>query len=283
MFQKDFFKITALYTAGILATFYVCWEALRLALPEAHLDLLQTLTTAFGINLPNNMPLDMSTDAKTAAVVSIITVLSIGLVVLNVFFGAVVTARFIRPRVNLVTSDRGVLSTSWNALSPYILVRMSNFYVADLVDVTLNIALTVEETHIVNGQKDQFRTYFPIEEFTPKHILVMEQKMPWSIAVPADTVLSNSKTRAYPFRPGKLVVDSINSQGPQNQKPEHIRRSLQILIQGTDARSYSHFVIQKTVLIDEQQGADYTLFLHKGAFKSLPLRIEDAGELEQYV
>jgi len=279
MFQKDFFKITALYTAGILATFYVCWTALRLALPEAHLDLLQTLTTAFGINLPNNMPLDMSTEAKTAAVVSIITVLSIGLVVLNVFFGAVVTARFIRPRVNLVTSQRGVLSTSWNALSPYVLIRMSNFYVADLVDVTLSIALTVEETHIVNGQKDQFRTYFPVEEFTPKHILVMEQKMPWSIAVPADTVLSNSKTRAYAFQPGKPITESILP----GQKPEHTKRSLQILIQGTDARSYSHFVIQKTVPIDEQQGADYTLYLHKGAFKSLPLRIEDAGELEQYV
>ncbi|MDE1153979.1 MAG: hypothetical protein PW788_15720 [Micavibrio sp.] len=119
MFQKDFFKITGLYTIGILITFYVCWSMLRMALPEAHLDLLTTLTTAFGVNLPNDMPLNMNTEARTAAVVFIIALLSIGLVVLNVFFGAIVTARFIRPRVNLVTSQRGVLSTTWNAANPY--------------------------------------------------------------------------------------------------------------------------------------------------------------------
>ena len=279
MVHRDFFKITGLYTLGIIATFAGCWLLLGAALPDAHLDLLTTLTTAFGVNLPNDMPLNMNTEARTAAVVFIIALLSIGLVVLNVFFSAIITARFIRPRVALILSERGVLSTTWNAMSPYVLVRMSNFYQADLVDVTLNISLTVEETHTINGEKDQFRTYFPIEEFTPKHVLVMEQRMPWSIAVPADVLLSNSKSRNYPFRPGKVIVDSIS----QGKRPDFIRRTLQILIQGTDARSYSHFVIHKNIVIDEQEGRNYTLLLHKGSFKSLPLRIEDPELLEQYV
>ncbi|HYD17626.1 MAG TPA: hypothetical protein VEF76_04010 [Patescibacteria group bacterium] len=279
MFHRDFFKITALYTFGIVVTLGACWMMLGLALPDAKLDLLQTITSAFGINLPNNMPLDMSDEARLAAVVMIIAMMSIGLVILNVFFSAVITARFIRPRVDLVLSKRGVLSTVWNASMPYVLVRMSNFYPADLVDVSLNIALTVEETHVINGTPDTFRTYFTIEQFTPQRILVMEQKMPWSIAVPGDILLSNSKTRAYPFRPGKVIVDSIAKEG---MKPATVKRSLQILIQGTDARSYSHFVIHKNIAIDEQDGQNYTLHLHRGVFKSLPLQISDAAQLEQY-
>lgn len=279
MVHKDFFKITGIYTLGILVTFMACWMLLGVALPDAHLDLLTTLTTAFGVNLPNDMPLNMDTEARMAAVVLIIAALSIGLVILNVFFSAIITARFIRPRVELVLSQRGVLSTAWNPNMPYVLVRMSNFYPADLVDVRLNIALSVEEVHIINGQPDTFRSYFPIEQFTPQHILVMEQKMPWSIAVPGDALLANSRTRAYPFRPGKVIVDSIAKEG---MKPATVKRSLQILIQGTDARTYSHFVIQKNILIDSQEGVNYTLHLHKGIFKSLPLRIAAPTDLEQY-
>lgn len=278
MFHRDFFKLTALYTLGIIITFSCCWMLLGLAVPDAKLNMLTTLTTAFGVNLPDDMPLNLHTQTRTAAVIVIIALLSIGLVIMNVFFSAVITARFIRPRVQLILSNRGVLSAVWNPNMPYVLVRMSNFYAADLVDVTLAIALTVQETHMVNGKPDTFRTYFPIEQFTPQRILVMEQRMPWSIAVPGDMLLANSKTRNYPFRPGKVIVDSFNKDG----KPVNIRRELQILIQGTDARSYSHFVIHKNILIDEQNGMDYKLHLHKGVFKSLPMRIEDQGELEQY-
>ena len=279
MFQRDFFKITALYTVGIIVTLCACWLLLGIALPDAKLDVLQTLTSVFGINLPNDMPLNLDTEARIASVVMIIAVMSIGLVILNVFFSAVITARFIRPRVDLILSKRGVLSTQWNAAMPYVLVRMSNFYPADLVDVTLAIALTVEETHIVEGKEDTFRTYFTIEQFTPQRVLVMEQRMPWTIAVPGDILLSNSKTRAYPFRPGKAIVDSVAKEGV---RPARVRRCLQILIQGTDARSYSHFVIHKNIFVDEQDGMDYKLLLHKGIFKSLPMRITERGELEQY-
>lgn len=279
MFQRDFFKLTGLYTFGIIGTFYICWLMLQLAMPEAHLNLLQTLTTAFGINIPDNMPLTMDTEARRATVVMIITLLSIGLVILNVFFSAVITARFIRPRVRLITSARGVLSATWNAERPYVLVRMSNFYTTDLVDVTVNIVLMVEETRAVNGETEQFRSYLPVPEFTPQRILVMEQKMPWSIAVPADIHLGNSLSKDYHFAPGAPITQSFS----KGKAIVSAKRTLQILIQGTDARSYSSFVIHRKIPIDEQEGDRYTLHLHRGAFKSLPLRIAKPAELEQYV
>jgi hypothetical protein len=279
MLQRDFFKITGLYTIGIIVTFYLCWLLLEAAVPEAKLDLLQTLTTAFGVNLPNDMPLTMNTEARRMSVVFIIALLSLGLVILNVFFGAVVTARFIRPRVQLVTSARGVLSTAWNAEMPYILVRMANFYAADLVDININIVLVVEETRMVNGQTEQFRSYLPVSEFTPQRILVLEQRMPWSIAVPADTHLGNSLSKDYHFAPGTPITQSFS----KDKTVVTAKRTLQILMQGTDARSYSHFVIHRKIPVDEQEGDRYTLHLHRGAFKSLALQIDRPDELEQYI
>jgi hypothetical protein len=196
-----------------------------------------------------------------------------------VFFSAIITARFIRPRVNLITSERGVLSTTWNAEMPYVLVRMSNFYSSDLVDVKLDAVLAVEETRIIDGKEDEFRSYMPIESFTPRHILVMSQKMPWSIAVPGDMYVGNSLNKSYHFRPGKPITQSFTP----GRKAHKVKRTLQVLIQGTDAHTYSSFVIQREILIDSQDGDNYTLHLHKGAFKSLPLHITDPADLEQYV
>lgn len=279
MFQRDFYKITAIYTLGIIITFGVCWVLLLLAIPDSGLDIITTLTTAFGVNLPNDMPIDLSTRFRTAAVIFIIAVLSIGLVILNVFFSAIITARFIRPRVALLLSHGGVLSTTWNTTWPYALVRMANFYKADLVNVEVDVSLLVEETHIVDGKPDFFRTYFPVEQYTPKRILVMEQRMPWSIAVHAESILSNSRAPRYPFRPGRAIVDSIAREGLQ---PAQVKRTLQILIQGTDARTYSSFVIHRNLVVDEQDGQNYTLHLHRGSFKSLPLRITDPDDLEKF-
>ncbi|MDP2204699.1 MAG: hypothetical protein Q8K65_00150 [Alphaproteobacteria bacterium] len=279
MFQKDFFKLTALYTLGIIIIFYICWVFLQMALPEAELDLVQTLSTAFGINLPDSMELKTDTEERMFYVVLIIAGLSIALIVLNVFFSAIITARFIRPKVKFLTSSRGVLSTTWNPTTPYMLVRMSNFYGADLVDVNINVVMTVEEVRQSGAGTEQFMCYLPVQDFTPQRILVMEQRTPWSLAVPADILLGNSLTKNYHFKPGKPIVASFSA----GKKIISVKRTLQILVQGTDARSYSHFVIHRRIPIDEQDGNKYVLHLHKGSFKSLPLRIEDESDLEKVV
>lgn len=276
--NTDFIKITSLYAAGVIIFFYLVWSLLGLALPEANLDLVRALSTSFGINLPDNLMVETKMGVKALAVVVIISVLSIGLIVLNVFFGAIITSRFIHPRIRFPTSSRGVLSTKWNAALPYVLVRMSNFHKADLVDIRLSAMLIVEETLGEWGNSEQFLCNLPISEFSPQRILVMAPKMPWSIAVPADMKLSNSLTKDYHFKPGEKIISSFVA----GKKLNSVKRTLQILVQGTDTQSYSTFVIHRKIPIDEQKGDQYTLHLHKGSFKSLPLHIFDEKELEQY-
>lgn len=278
MFSKDFFKITAMYAAGVVTFFFVFWNLLEVALPGAKLDLVQALAGAFGINMPDSFSVEVDGGQQAAILVGLIVIMSLGLIVLNVFFSAVITARLIQPRVALITSSHGVLSTTWNSERPYMLVRLSNFHKADLIDVSLQVVLTVEEVRSNGVKGEQFRTYLPIEHFTPKSILFMEPRMPWTIAVPADAVLSNSLTKDYHFKPGEPVAHSFTP----GKKIDSMERSLQILVRGTDTSSYSPFVIHRKILIDSQVGDAYALHLHRGSFKSLPLRIEDKSDLEQF-
>lgn len=272
---KDFLKITGLYILAVGLAFGLIWALLDIALPEANLNLIRALSTAFSINLPENMVAGDAADIKAFSVMFVIALLSLGLIVLNVFFGAVVTARFIHPRIELVTSAKGALSTTWNSGKPYILVRMANFHKADLADVHLSVVLTVEETRD-NGE--EFLCYLPVNDYTPPRVLVLAQKTPWSIAVPADAHLGNSITKDYHFAPGAPIEKSF----AVGKNAVAVRRTLEILIQGVDTRSHAPFVIHRKIAVDEQKNGQYTLHLHRGGFKSLPLRIEDAGALEQY-
>ncbi len=275
--NKGFLKATALYILCISAVFYLIWIMLDIAVPDARLNLVRALATAFGVSLPDTL-FSQSVDIKVALALVAISCLSIGLIVLNVYFGAVVTSYFIRPRVSLVTSKRGVLSSKWNASMPYVLVRMSNFHKTDLVDIKLSVVLTVEEIRSNGVKNEPFMCYLPIKDFTPTRILVMAQRMPWTIAVPADALFSNSLALDYHFKPGQPITKSFSS----GKKLSSAKRTLEILIQGVDERSYASFVIHHKVLIDEQQGDQYILHLHQGSFKSLPLHITSEKELEQY-
>lgn len=278
MFNKDFIRITALYAFGVVGFFYLFWLLLGFALPGAKLDIVQALAGAFGINMPDSFSVEAEGGSQAIIVAGIVIVLSLGLIVLNVFFSAVITARLIQPRVALITSSRGVLSTIWNKERPYVLVRLSNFHKADLIDVTLQAVLTVEEVRSNGVKGEQFRTYLPVDTFTPKSILFMEPRMPWTIAVPADVLLSNSLTRDYHFKPGEPIGHSFTP----GKKIDSVERTLQIMIRGTDTSSYAQFVIHRKIAIDSQVGDAYALHLHRGSFKSLPLRISDKGDLEQF-
>jgi len=273
--NKDFVKITAAYAIGVMVFFYLVWSLLSLALPEAQLDIVRALSTSFGINLPDDLMVRTSMGLRAVGVVAIISFLSIGLIVLNVFFSAIITARIIQPKIPLLTSSRGVLSTTWNGGRHFVLVRMSNFHKCDLVDVNLNVVLTVEEER---EGGEQFMCYLPVHEFTPPRVLFMSKKMPWSIAVPADAHLSNSLASDYHFKPGEPITASFAA----NKKIIKVRRCLQILIQGMDADSNAKFVIQRKIMVDEQNGENYTLHLHRGNFKSLPLQIDDPADLEKF-
>lgn len=273
MLNKSFIKATVLYTLAVAIIFYLIWAVLDTAIPNAKLNMVGALSTAFGVNLPDNF---FGQEMPPAAMfaLGIISLLSIGLIILNVYFGAIVTSHFIRPRINLVIPTKGALSSKWNASMHYALIRMSNFHKADLVDVKISVVLAVEE----HRGDEAFICYLPVFDYTPTRILVMAQKTPWTIAVPGDIFLSNTLTKDYHFKPGHLIARSFSS----GKVFTRAKRTLEILIQGTDSSSYANFVIHRKILVDEQEGESYTLHLHRGSFKSLPLQISSPTELEQF-
>lgn len=275
--NKDFIRITSIYTVSVAVVFYFIWRLLDDAFPNADINVIRALAATFSLNLPDSM-LTQTPDMRILTIFTVIAVLSVSMIVINVYFGAAVTSHLIRPRVNLLLSLRGVLSTKWNSAMPYVLVRMCNFHRADLVDVRLSVVLTVEETRRVDGKEETFVCYLPMSDFTPPRILVMSRLMPWSIAVAADILLSNSLTKDYHFRPDMPITKSFSP----DKKPVSVKRTIEVLIQGIDSKSYSSFVIHRKIPVDEQQGDTYTLHLHRGSFKSLPLQIAAQAELEQY-
>lgn len=276
--NADFLKITAIYIGGIVFVFYLIWTLLGIALPDANLSLSTALAAAFNIELPDNMDVD-TMEYTALGIILIVSFLSIGLIVINSFFGAIITERLIHPRVNIVTSSRGVLSDKWNPDRPFVLVRMSNFFKNELVDIKISVVLHVEEIRNNGIKGEQFISYLPVHDYTPPHILTLKRRMPWSIAVPADIVLNSSLTKNYHFKPGEPITKSFSP----GKEIVSVKRTLEFLIQGVDTGSHASFAIYRKILVDEQDGEKYTLHLHKGSFKSLPLEIQSADDLEQYV
>lgn len=274
--HRELLKLTALYAIGVVGVLYAMWALLAVALPEANLNVVKALANSFGIMLSDDIFDKAGTGFRAGSVIMIVFFMSVVLVILNVLFCALTTTLFIRPRVKLITSPFGVLSEAWNASMPYVLVRLSNFHGGVLTNVRLSVVLNVHETRD-NGE--EFVSALPVDHFTPQRILVMQPKMPWTIAVPGDATLSSSLTRNYHFKPGEPILKSFSPA----KKISRVERTLDILIEGSDSKSYSDFVIHRRVPVDTQDGEEYILHLHKGAFKSLPLHIDDPRLLEECV
>lgn len=276
---KSFWKITILYILGIAAAFATSWTLINISVPDSKFNLINALSTALGIYLPDNLAMKASFDIRTISVIIVISIISIFLILLNVYFGAIVTSYFIRPRINLAFSKFGVLSNKWNQDNIFILVRICNFNRSDLLNVRTNVMLSVEEScKSDSGDEEKFIAYFPVHDFTPPHIMIMKKKMPWTIAVPSDVFLSNSRSTNYSFSPGNAILNSFSN----GKKLFSAKRTIEILIEGLDSKSYSNFIHHQSILVDEQVGDEYKLHLHRGAFKSLPLQIISPNELEQY-
>lgn len=276
--NKEFLKVTGLYAGGVVVVLYVMWLLLGIALPEAHVNVIQALSTAFGINLPDNYAGAVS-GGRTAMVVAIVSILSILLIILNAFFGAIITSYFIRPKVDLITSTFGILSITWRGDAPYVLVRMSNFHSHDLADVNFSAVISIQETRETGSGSEDFMTSIPLSTHTPQRILLMRPNMPWTFAIPADAVISGSLAKDYHFKPGVPIEKSFTP----GKTLLHVKRTVEILVQGIDTKSSASFIAHRKIVIDEQTGDDYTLHLTRGAFKSLPLYVHSTEELMQCV
>lgn len=278
VFSKRLYKILTIYLVGITAIFYLIWQLLDIALPEANINLLNALSTAFGIEVPDNI-MDNALDGRMIGIILLLSVLSVGLILLHVYFEATMTAHMINPEINIITSSRGALSYKWFSGVPYVLIRLSNFHKNELMDVKVDAVLTVEETRdIGNGQTEQFLCYLPIPDVTPKNVLVMKPRAPWSIAIHGDCRLSNSLTKDYHFKPGEPILHSFST----GKKLVGAKRHIEVMISGIEPKSYARFVQHRCIAIDEMNGDTYTLHLHAGEFKSLPMHVLSADDLERF-
>lgn len=277
-FKQNILKPLSWYVAGLLVVFVSIWLLLGVALPEFKLNLMKAMSTAFGLDLPDNLVIEQT--PTTMLVTMGVTFLAIMLLLIHVIFEAVVTERLINPSIDMVTSTRGALSSSWNPEQDFILIRMVSFHAAELLDVSVKAVLAVhEQFELDDGELDDFITYFPVTRMTPENVLVLSPRTPWSIAIPAELEYSNSRCAKYRLNAGKSPVKSFRD----GAKPVTVKRWFDILISGTEPRSYAKFVIHRRVEIDAQKrdGA-YELALHKGDFKSLPLYVESKEDVEQY-
>lgn len=268
------------YVTGLTAIFAAIWVMLGLILPETKGNLLNALSTAFGLEIPDTLFSEAITPL-TLLVIVVVSVLSIALILIHVYFEATITARIINPHIDLYTSKKGVLSTSWSEDKEHILVRLVNFHPQDLLNVEVKAIITVhEKIALDNGETDEFICFFPVEEIDPENVLILGSRTPWSIAVPSDITLSNSIRSGYSLNLGAPIRESFL---PQN-KLISCKREIEFLITGVETKSSSHFALHRKVLLDEQnEDGSYTLHLHKGSFQSLPLQVSSKSDVEEYV
>ncbi len=272
-----------LFTYYILLIIFVSGTFLwifQMMFPDISNNMQSALFSSFGLKVPQEV-LRGELTLSLVLVVSISVILSVMLILINIYFGAVITTKLIRPSINILTSKRGVLSTHWEKSGkPYILVRLINANKFDLVKVNITAVVTIEEhvTHPEYGNKT-FIYFFSVTDMDPMNILILKSKSPWTIAIPADIKLSNSINDNYTME--------INSPITKSAFPEYTllyaKRKIEFLITGSEAESSSAFIDHEEVYIDEQNGDDYNLLLHEGRFQELDIVVNDPTEIEQYV
>lgn len=272
-------QIIGVYLLSLVSTLLAMWWALSWALPEQEgKNLITALSTSIRMNIPEDV---LVSEHSVGITVGVLTFLSMIITIINVYFTAFLTSHLIRPRIKLVTSERGVWTNRWDYIHHHILVRMVNFQGRDLVNVEVEAVLIVEEIREIDGKEEVFMCYLPIlEGLTPRKVLILNDRAPWSIAIPAKMKLSNSLTKDYPFEVGEDIVQSFS----HAKKLLACKRRIEVLIKGMDSKSYSTFIMRRSIDIDEQTlDGEYILLLHKGGFKSLPLRVESESDIEKYV
>lgn len=178
------------------------------------------------------------------------------ILVLNMIFQAVITAKLIKPAIDLRVSDGAVFNPSYgldNTKTPHILFRLVNASAFDLHLVSLKAFLTVHYEH-PDDPSQSMLYYFPVPDIDPLEIPVLRPRTPWIIAIPVDGTLANSivddyqwsLTRATGSKPGK--------------------RQLEILVSGNETEASTSFL--QAFKIDLETGSPHGLIC--GRFQSLP-------------
>jgi len=277
-FTYNLTSLFSLYLLVLLGIGCVIWILLSIALPEGAENLQNVLFTTLALKVPKSL-LSEHSEMTFLIIAFFIVILTVCLILVDIYFKAIVTAKLINPPIDLVTSSRGVLSTKWDAKKAYILVRLVNFNKAELVNVEVKAVVTVTETiKVDNGETSTFSCYFPVTDIDPTSVLILQSRMPWSIAVPANIRLENSINHGYELNVGKKIEQGILP----DREIILTERKIEFLISGVEPSSSSFFAIHRSVDLDRQEEGKYELLLHEGTFKDLPMHVLNRDDVEEY-
>lgn len=179
------------------------------------------------------------------------------ILVLNMIFQAVITAKLIKPAIDLRLSEGAVFQPAYGLKqAPHILFRLINACAFDLHLVTLKAFLVVQDEH-PDDPSQSMTYYFPVPEVDPVEIPVLRSMTPWMVAIPVDGTLANSLIQDYAWR---LAA-------PAGSRPG--RRQLEILVSGNETEASTSFMQSFNFNLEQDGKAG----LICGAFRPLPSQL----------
>lgn len=200
------------------------------------------------------VPSSLPGDEPGIVVMLILFAHAFAILVLNMIFQAVVTAKLIKPAIDLRVSGGAVFDPAYGQdKRPHILFRLVNASAFDLHLVSLKAFLTVYDEHPDDPSKSMLY-YFPVPNIDPLEIPVLRSRSPWIIAIPADGTLANSIIDDYQWR---LTAPAGSQTG---------RRELEVLVSGNETEASTSFM--RAFKLDLEKGGAHGLVC--GRFKSLP-------------
>jgi hypothetical protein len=207
-------------------------------------------------------------DDPSAVIFVLLFINAITILVLNMMFQAVLTAKLIRPSINVRTSKSAVFNPEYGLTkTPHILFRLVNASAFDLYSVSLRAFLTVHDEH-PDAPAESMTYYFPIEKIDPLDIPVLKSFSPWIVAIPVDVILQNS------------IIDAYELRLPQPHGSHPGKRELEILITGMEIAASSNFIEAIRIPLELN---DTGTGLICGNFVSLPsvMKKDQLGELNK--
>ena len=199
-------------------------------------------------------PSSLPDDDPGIVVMLILFAHAFAILVLNMIFQAVITAKLIKPAIDLRVSDGAVFNPSYGLKkTPHILFRLVNASAFDLHLVSLKAFLTVHDEHPDDPSKSMLY-YFPVPEIDPLEIPVLRSLTPWIVAIPVNEALANSIVHDYEWRLSR----------PAGSVPG--RRQLELLVSGNETEASTSFM-QAFKLNLEHDGPGSLIC---GRFQSLP-------------
>lgn len=243
--------LVGLVTLAILALYALLFPG---TLTEGVGMLKQAVSASFNLGgYKEAAPAPFKNDPDTVVMV-ILFAHAFSILVLNMIFQAVITAKLIKPAIDLRLSDGAVFHPRYGLKkTPHILFRLLNASPFDLHLVSLKAFLMVHDEHPEDPSQSMMY-YFPVPDIDPLEIPVLRTLNPWIVAIPVGEALGNSIIQAYAWR----------LSAPTGSHPG--KRRLEVLVSGNETEASTSFMRAFDLNLEMEGKAG----LLCGSFQSLP-------------